>query len=69
MRHIAGIGLLGGMGFTMSIFISNLGFSSEPGTLITAKMAILLASLVAGMAGFLWLRFQGVIRGGVHHAK
>ena len=59
MRHIAGVGLLGGMGFTMSIFITNLGFTSEPAILITAKMAILTASLAAGIAGFLWLRFQG----------
>lgn len=59
MRHIAGIGLLGGMGFTMSIFITNLGFSAEPATLVTAKSAILLASLVAGIAGFLWLRLLG----------
>lgn len=59
MRHIAGIGMLGGMGFTMSIFITNLGFTSEPATLITAKAAILLASLAAGTAGFLWLRFSG----------
>jgi len=58
MRHIAGIGLLGGMGFTMSIFITNLGFESEPVTLVTAKTSILFASLVAGVAGFLWLRLQ-----------
>jgi NhaA family Na+:H+ antiporter len=58
MRHIAGIGLLGGMGFTMSIFITNLGFESAPATLVTAKTAILFASLVAGIAGFLWLRLQ-----------
>jgi len=59
MRHIAGIGLLGGMGFTMSIFITNLGFTSEPAALVTAKTAILLASLVAGIAGFLFLRLPG----------
>jgi len=59
MRHIAGIGLLGGMGFTMSIFITNLGFTSEPATLVTAKTAILLASLTAGISGFLWLRLLG----------
>jgi NhaA family Na+:H+ antiporter len=58
MRHIAGIGLLGGMGFTMSIFITNLGFESQTATLVTAKTAILFASLVAGVAGFLWLRLQ-----------
>jgi NhaA family Na+:H+ antiporter len=59
MRHIAGIGLLGGMGFTMSIFIANLGFDSAPETLVEAKTAILLASLLAGISGFLWLRFRG----------
>jgi Na+:H+ antiporter, NhaA family len=59
MRHIAGIGLLGGMGFTMSIFITNLGFTAEPVTLVTAKTAILLASVVAGISGFLFLRLSG----------
>jgi hypothetical protein len=59
MRHIAGIGLLGGMGFTMSIFIANLGFDSAPETLVEAKTAILFASLLAGISGFLWLRFRG----------
>ncbi len=59
MRHVAGIGLLGGMGFTMSIFITNLGFTTEPATLVTAKTAILLASLIAGVSGFLVLRLPG----------
>ena len=59
MRHIAGIGLLGGMGFTMSIFIANLGFETVPATLVAAKTAILLASLLAGISGYLWLRFRG----------
>lgn len=57
MRHIIGIGLLGGMGFTMSIFITGLGFANTPEALVTAKTAILLASLVAGLSGYLWLRF------------
>jgi len=61
MRHIVGVGLLGGMGFTMSIFISSLGFTSETETLIAAKTAILLASLFAGVSGFLWLRFSGKV--------
>jgi len=59
LRHIAGIGLLGGMGFTMSIFITNLGFTSEPDTVVTAKTAILFASLLAGISGYLWLRLAG----------
>lgn len=58
MHHIIGIGLLGGMGFTMSIFISGLGFASTPEALLTAKTAILLASLVAGLSGYLWLRLH-----------
>jgi len=62
MWHIVGIGLLGGMGFTMSIFISSLGFTTQPETLIAAKTAILLASLLAGISGFLWLRFQGRVQ-------
>jgi Na+/H+ antiporter NhaA len=53
------LGLLGGMGFTMSIFIASLGFTTQPETLVAAKTAILLASLLAGISGFLWLRFQG----------
>jgi NhaA family Na+:H+ antiporter len=63
MRHIVGVGLLGGMGFTMSIFIAGLGFTSETETLIAAKTAILLASLLAGVSGFLWLRFSGKVPG------
>jgi NhaA family Na+:H+ antiporter len=54
--HIAGGGLLGGIGFTMSIFITNLAF--EDALIIDAsKMAILSASMTAGCIGFLWLRF------------
>ena len=56
-RHIAGAGLLGGIGFTMSIFITNLAFVGNAETINASKMAILLASLVAGIIGFLWLRF------------
>lgn len=58
MHHIIGVGLLGGMGFTMSIFISGLGFANNPETLQTAKAAILLASLLTGFSGYLWLRFR-----------
>ena len=47
-RHIFGAGILGGIGFTMSIFITNLAFAGEPAALNSSKMAILLASLTAG---------------------
>ncbi|HTL10369.1 MAG TPA: Na+/H+ antiporter NhaA, partial [Chitinophagaceae bacterium] len=47
--QLLGVSLLGGIGFTMSIFITNLAFSDEQ-TIIASKMSILLASLVAAVA-------------------
>lgn len=55
--HIVGAGMLGGIGFTMSIFITHLAYSGNPQTINASKIAILLASLTAGILGFLWLRF------------
>lgn len=55
--HVVGAGLLGGIGFTMSIFITNLAFVDNPGVINSSKMAILLASISAGLLGFFWLRF------------
>jgi NhaA family Na+:H+ antiporter len=54
--HIIGLSLLGGMGFTMSIFIATLGFPGQPEQQVIAKTGILTASLVAGACGYLWLR-------------
>lgn len=56
-KHIFGAGLLGGIGFTMSIFITNLAFTGNADAITTSKIAVLLASLTAGTIGFLWLRF------------
>ena len=56
MKHIFGVGLLGGIGFTMSIFIADLGFAGKPEELLAAKTGILLASAIAGFSGFFWLR-------------
>lgn len=58
-RHVFGAGLLGGIGFTMSIFITNLAFVGNSETINASKMAILLASLTAGTIGFLWLKLLG----------
>jgi NhaA family Na+:H+ antiporter len=58
-RHVLGAGLLGGIGFTMSIFIANLAFPTMPEMINASKMAILLASLAAGTIGFIWLRLLG----------
>ncbi|MTV38364.1 Na+/H+ antiporter NhaA [Duganella radicis] len=55
-RHIAGAAMLGGIGFTMSIFIANLAFPNSPGVVISAKLAILCASVTSGVLGYLWLR-------------
>jgi NhaA family Na+:H+ antiporter len=49
-HQIAGVGMLGGIGFTMSLFIANLAFGDGP-ALETAKVGILLASVVSGIAG------------------
>lgn len=59
MRHILGVSLLGGIGFTMSIFIAELGFADSPEDLLMAKTGILIASLLAGISGYLWLFFAG----------
>lgn len=56
-RHIFGAGILGGIGFTMSIFITNLAFTGSIETINASKTAILLASLSAGLIGFLWLKY------------
>lgn len=55
--HIVGVGLMGGIGFTMSIFVAELGFAHHPQDLLMAKTGILAASLLAGVSGFLWLYF------------
>ena len=55
-RHIVGAGILGGIGFTMSIFITNLAYSGQADLINESKIAVLLASICAGGAGFLWLR-------------
>jgi Na+:H+ antiporter, NhaA family len=55
--HIAGAGMLAGIGFTMSIFITNLAFTDNAAVINASKMAILAASVSAGLLGFLLLRF------------
>lgn len=57
MAHLAGGGFLAGIGFTMSIFIAELSFSDNETYLNTAKAAIILSSLLAGMIGVSWLWF------------
>jgi NhaA family Na+:H+ antiporter len=53
-NQLLGVGALGGIGFTMSIFVTLLAFDSA--TVINhGKFAILISSLIAGVIGFIWL--------------
>jgi NhaA family Na+:H+ antiporter len=60
-RHVYGVGWLGGIGFTMSLFIAGLGFD-DPDQLTLAKIGILGASVLAGVGGYLLLRFWAPAR-------
>ncbi|MBB5622660.1 NhaA family Na+:H+ antiporter [Pedobacter cryoconitis] len=54
-KHITGVALLAGVGFTMSLFISNLAFE-QPEFIDQAKYGILIASLIAGILGITLLK-------------
>jgi NhaA family Na+:H+ antiporter len=53
-RHLCGAGALGGIGFTMSLFIAGVAFPDQA-DYAAAKIAIFLASLIAGALGVLFL--------------
>lgn len=57
-QHINGIGILAAIGFTMSLFITDLAFVDDA-YLVQAKIGILTASLLAGIAGYIYLRNTG----------
>ncbi len=54
-KHIVGAGFLGGIGFTMSIFITLLAFD-QSAVIDSSKISVLIASGIAGIIGFLWLK-------------
>ncbi|MDH5229883.1 MAG: Na+/H+ antiporter NhaA [Gammaproteobacteria bacterium] len=54
-HQLIGVGFLGGIGFTMSIFIGELAFPGDAELLLMAKTGILAASIIAGVVGYLWL--------------
>lgn len=58
-REMVGLSWLGGIGFTMSIFITGLAFPNDPELVETAKTGIIAASIIAGLAGWLFLRPSG----------
>jgi NhaA family Na+:H+ antiporter len=57
-KHIMGVGMLAGIGFTMSIFIAMLSFQDIT-YIVEAKFAVLCASIIAGSLGFLYLKIIG----------
>ena len=57
-KSILGVGFLGGIGFTMSIFITLLAFDNEQ-IINNVKLAVLLSSLTAGIIGFVSLKLTG----------
>ncbi len=57
MSQIFGVAFLGGIGFTMSIFVADLAFVGDENLIFQAKIGILAASLFSGLFGFFWLRF------------
>jgi len=61
-RHLVGVGLLAGIGFTVSLFITGLAFDDLE-LVSEAKIGILGASVVAGAAGYGFLRRLAVSRG------
>jgi NhaA family Na+:H+ antiporter len=57
MSQLFGVAFLGGIGFTMSIFVADLAFLDDKDMIFQAKIGILTASLIAGLFGYFWLRF------------
>ena len=49
--HFVGLGFMGGIGFTMSLFIANLAFGGQPDQIVPAKLGILLGSAISGILG------------------
>lgn len=56
-RHISGAAWLGGIGFTMSLFIGQLAFAGAPSLFEQARLGTMLASLISAMLGLGWLYF------------
>jgi NhaA family Na+:H+ antiporter len=57
MSQIFGVAFLGGIGFTMSIFVADLAFAGNTELIFQAKIGILTASLFSGLFGFIWLKY------------
>ncbi|WP_427384353.1 Na+/H+ antiporter NhaA [Janibacter sp. G56] len=55
--HLLGVAVCAGVGFTVAMFVANLAFPQEPHFAESAKLGIIIGSVVAGILGYLLLRF------------
>jgi NhaA family Na+:H+ antiporter len=67
-KYIYGMAWLAGIGFTMSMFVTQLAFDN-PEYIETAKVSILLASFLSGLIGYFYLAFLGKTTGVVSKQK
>ncbi|MFT6106364.1 MAG: NhaA family Na+:H+ antiporter [Rickettsiales bacterium] len=58
LKKLVGIGMMAGIGFTMSLFITTLGFEGQPELLDAAKIGIIIASVVSALLGTIWFITQ-----------
>jgi NhaA family Na+:H+ antiporter len=58
--RFAGVGILAGIGFTMSIFVSNLSFPDDKMLKDIAKLSVLIASALAMIVGYIWLKLLSI---------
>jgi len=56
-KQVIGIAAIAGVGFTMSIFIDHLAFAGSERSIVSAKIGIIIGSLISGIVGYVILRF------------
>jgi len=64
-RDVAAVGVLGGIGFTVSLLITELAFAGDPVRVTLVKTAVLVSSVLAGLLGVLVLRLRTRSRDGL----
>ena len=61
-KQIFGVSFIAGIGFTMAIFIASLAFNSSPEYISSAKIGILLGSLISAIIGYVILRMSSTVK-------
>ncbi len=57
-KSLGGLSMLGGVGFTVALFLAGLSYPAGSELLNDAKMGIIAGSVVAGLGGYLWLKYS-----------